>query len=228
MADIKCLVLDLDNTTLLDEKTGRGSEEIKDAAWYPVFPEYSRGELDSAMREAKSKLSLATGQADRQDVVREICRYFHVAEDKIGGEVVRRCDAFNQVVQKGIAKIEVSEQTRGVLDWFSQKVPIYVNTATPTEPARESLDALGLTRFVKGIYGRPGTKLGNLQKIIEVEGVDPKKVLYIDDQPTGWAVAQQVGCRFVGIRTERNKAWHDTSQPFPIIRSLSELSSLVS
>ncbi|GEM_PF-1992187 len=227
MDDIKCLVLDLDNCTLLDEKTGRGSEEIKDEAWYVVYPEYSREELDNAMREAKSKLSLATGQADRQDVVREICRYFHVADKEIEGEVVRRCMAFNQEVQKGIAKIEISEQTRDALGELSQKIPIYVNTATPKEAAMESLDALGLTSLLKSVYGRPGTKLENLKAIVEAEGLTPSQVLFVDDQPTGWAVAQQVGCRFVGIYTERNKAWYDKPQPFPIVHSLLELPSLL-
>jgi len=227
MDGTKCLVLDLDNCVLLDEKTGRGSEEIKDEAWYVVFPEYSREELDSAMREAKSKLSLATGQADRQDVVREICRYFHVVEDEIGGEVVRRCMAFNQEVQKGIAKIEISEQTRGVLGELSQKIPIYVNTATPQETAIESLSALGLMPLLRGVYGRPGTKLGNIKVIMDAEGLAPNQILFVDDQTIGWSVAQQVGCNFIGIYTARNKLWLETPQPFPIIHSLSELPSLL-
>ena len=125
-------------------------------------------------------------------------------------------------------KIGVSEQTRAALAKISQMgIPIYVNTATPKEAAVESLDALGLSSLIKGVYGRPGTKLGNLQSIVRAEHVDPGDVLFVDDQPTGYAVAQEVGCQFVGIHTERNKSWHDAAQPFPIIRSLSELPALV-
>lgn len=98
MADIKVLVLDFDNCIALNETTGRGSEEIKDAAWYPVFSEYGREELDAAMKEARSKLSFATGQADRQDFVREVCRYFNIPEERVETEVVRRCDVFNRLV----------------------------------------------------------------------------------------------------------------------------------
>lgn len=224
----KCVVLDADNCLFLDEKTGEGSEEIKDEAWYSVFPEYSRETLDSAMRAAKENLaSFTAGQADRQDLVREVCRYFRISNEQVEDEVVRRRDHFNRVVQEGIRQIGMPAQKRAALVQISGAMPIYVNTATPLDAARESLDALGLSPLLKGMYGRPGTKLGNLQEIIRVEGLDPTEVLVVDDQPTGWSVAQQLGCRFVGIRTERNRAWHDTPQPFPIIRSLSELPALI-
>lgn len=222
------LVLDADNTLFLDSETGRGSEEIKDAAWYLVFPEHGREELDRAMKAARGNLaSFAAGQADRQDLVREVCKYFGIPEGQIANEVVSRCDAFNQIVQKGIAEIGVSSETRAALARLSQAMPIYVNTATPREAAVESLDALGLTPLLKGVRGRPGTKLENLKSIIEVEGVAPSQVLLVDDQPTGWSAAQQVGCNFIGMYTVRNTAWHNAPQPFPIIRSLSELPSLV-
>lgn len=225
---MRVLVLDADNCIFLNDKTGRGSEEVKDEAWYLVYPEYSREQLDAAMKAAKENLSsFAAGKADRQDLVREVCRYFNVPEKQVEDEIVQRCDVFNRVVQKGIREIGISEQTRTVLAELARRMPVYVNTATPLEAVIESLEALGLFSLLKGVYGRPGTKLSNMQDIIELECVDPIEVLFVDDQPTGWAVAQEVGCRFVGIYTARNTAWHETLQPFSIIRSLAELPAFV-
>ena len=42
-----------------------------------------------------------------------------------------------------------------------------------------------------------------------------------------WVSSAEAGCQFIGIYTERNKLWRDTPQPFPIVHSLSELSSFV-
>jgi len=231
MSQTKCLILDFDNCIALNEKTGKGSEEIKDVAWYPVFPEYGREELDAAMKAARENLaSFAAGQADRQDLVREVCRYFSIPDEQIKDEVVRRCEAFNQIVQKGIAEIGVSEKAREALTRLAKTMPIYVNTATPTDAVIQSLEALGFIPIITRahVYGRPGTKKSNLQSIIEIEDVRAEEVLFVDDQPTGWAIAQELGCRFVGIYTARNKAWHETPQPFPIISSLSKLVSFVS
>jgi len=162
------------------------------------------------------------------DFVRGVCRHLNMPEEKIGSEVVRRCDDFNRVVQEGIRGIEISEQVRAALTELSGRMPIYVNTATPLEAVLESLDALGLSSLLKGVYGRPGTKLGNIQEIIALERVDPSEVLFVDDQPTGWNVAQEVGCMFFGIHTARNTAWHKTGLPFLVLRSLAELPTFVS
>ena len=85
-----------------------------------------------------------------------------------------------------------------------------------------------LAQFFKGVYGRPGTKAGNLQAIITAESVKPDEVLFVDDQPSNYEVAKEIGCQFVGIRTKRVRLWHETPQPFPLINSLSEILNIVS
>lgn len=221
----KVIVLDMDNCILLDDTTGKGSEELKDEAWFEIYPEYERAALEPALEEAK-KIA-AGGKGDRKDIVRWLCRHFGVPEDKIPAEIILRCDNFNNVVQNGIKNLEISERTRKSLALLSLRAPLYVNTATPRENAQESLEALGLSTFFKEILGRPGTKIGNLRDIISRENIDPNELLFVDDQYGGYLAAEEAGCRFVGIHTAKNKAWHNTPQPFPIIRLLEELNKFL-
>jgi phosphoglycolate phosphatase-like HAD superfamily hydrolase len=221
----KVLVLDFDNCIVLDEKIGTGSEEVKDEAWFTVFPEYSRVELEPVLEQAKK--DIAGGKGDRKDIVERVSKHFNVAEEKIPQEIINRCERFNQVLQEGIQKIGVSKKIQDTLAQLSKKLPIYVNTATPRQGALESLDAIGITSLFKKIYGRPGTKVENLQSAIKDENVKPEKLLFVDDQESGWIAAQVVGCGFIGIHTARNRKWKEKDQPFPIIRSLTELLTMV-
>ena len=84
----KVLVLDFDNCIVLDEKIGTGSEEVKDEAWFTVFPEYSRVELEPVLEQAKK--DIAGGKGDRKDIVERVSKHFNVAEEKIPQEIITR------------------------------------------------------------------------------------------------------------------------------------------
>lgn len=224
-ANLKAIVLDFDNCIVLDEKTARGSEEVKDAAWFTVFPEYGRTILEPVLKDVNQRI--AGGQGDRYDLIRMVCEHFGVPSEQIPNEVERRSQLFNKLVQEGIRKIGVSEKVRQTLQALSQRRPLYINSATPKILVMESLEALAISPFFKDVYGTPGTKVANLQAVISKEKISPPEILFIDDQPSGWLVAQEVSCQFMGIHTARNRAWHQDGQPFYIIHSLSELLAII-
>ena len=217
---IKAIVFDFDNTLILDEKTRRGSEELKDEAWPKVFSEYGSDLIVFHYERAKKKT--IGGKADRKDVFEEICRNLGIPEAEIPAEIVRRSAHFNRLLQEGIKKIGISPQAREALVNLSQRMPLYINTATPVEYLLESLNLLGLVYVFKAVYGRPGTKLENMRAIISAESVSSGEILFVDDQEASWAISQEIGCRFVGMHTARN-AWRKESQPFPVVRSIEEL-----
>ena len=219
---IKAIALDFDNCIALNYETRMGSEEIKDEAWFKIFPEYDRGALEPVLEKVKKEI--AGGKGDRKDIVKRVCEHFGISETKIQDEVIKRCDGFNRVVQEGIARLGISPQTAEDLATLSKKIPLFVNTATPREGALESLDALGVRHYFKEVYGRPGTKINNLKDIISSEAIAPYELLFVDDQESGYNAAREVYCSFVGIHTARNKAWHDVMKlPFPLIFYLREL-----
>ena len=221
MNQTKVIVLDFDNCLVLDEETGLGSEEIKGEAWFVAFPEHPRDILNPVLEHAK-RLVVA-GKGDRKDIAREVLLRCDFSGGDIEGEVLRRCESFNAHIQQGIRNISISPKVRKALADLQGRYPLYVNTATPREAVMESLETLDLLKYFKAILGRPGTKAGNLREIISIEHVKPEEVRFVDDQVSGWNVAQEIGCQFVGIRTARNILWHTTLQPFPIVKSLAEL-----
>jgi len=222
---IKIIVLDFDNCLILNEETGEGSEEIKDRAWFDVFSEYEPDVLAPILDE--EKLKVIGGKGDRKDIVEQILKRFEYSESEISDEAIRRCDRFNAIIQDGIKRINVSPATRESLAALSIRFPLYINTATPQGAVLESLRFLDITSFFKSVYGRPGTKISNLQDIIIAESVSPEKILFVDDQQSGYETAKEIGCQFIGIHTKRNRLWNDNPQPFLIINSLSELPKIV-
>ena|SRR3989344_1618497 len=219
----KVIALDFDNCIVLDENTRTGSEELKEEAWLVVFSEHERNILAPALEEAKK--IVVGGKGDRKDIVKKICEHFGVPSDQIDAEVLRRCDHFNRVVQESIKTINISKRTHTALADLASRAPLYVNTATPRENVLESMDALGLTQYFKAVLGRPGTKVGNLLEIIAAESIHPEELLFVDDQQGGYLAATEVGCKFAGMHTAKNKLWHAVEQPFPIIHTLDELIS---
>ncbi len=214
------LVLDFDNSLILDPETREGSEDLKKSVWFKVFP-YEPGELTQAIDEAYRQI--AGGKGDRRDVVRIVLHRFgdlQVDEEEIN----RYCDRFNTLVQEGILQIGVTQETRDTLAELNvRRISLYINSASPAESVEQSLKALRIFHYFKGIYGTPWTKEENLRKIIQAEGVDPLQVIFVDDSAIAWNIAQAVGCRFIGIHTKTNTAWHNGDMPFPVIRKLSEL-----
>lgn len=216
----KVLIIDLDNCLFLDEKTRKGSEEIKDDAWFNVFPEYEIKTLKILLEQIKMEVS--GGKGDRKDIVLFLLKKNNL--DNSDEEINRRCNLFGKIVKQGILKIGVSKNNIKALELIFKKIPIYANTATPEIQAKEILNDLNLLKFFKGVYGRPKTKLENMRLIIEKERIKPKECLYVDDQESGYLIAREVGCNFMGMHTSKNVKWHiNINLSFSIIYSLLEI-----
>ncbi|HBL52306.1 MAG: hypothetical protein A3D24_04315 [Candidatus Blackburnbacteria bacterium RIFCSPHIGHO2_02_FULL_39_13] len=221
LESIKALGLDFDNCLILDPSTRKGSEEIKDQAWFEVFPEYDPAQLKKIIKQVQKEIS--GGKGDRADVIREICKAFKVPDEQIPREVEKRSEDFNRIVLDGILNVDISEDNRRALAELSKKLSICVITATPTDKSLQSLEALKILGFITNVYGRPQNKEENLRMAIQDLSVLPEELLYVGDQPSDLEAAKKVGCKFVGMNTFRNTAWHDGNLPFPIIFSLLEL-----
>ena len=217
------IVLDFDNCIALDPRTGEGSEEIKDRAWYKVFPEYGPAALKVIL--GRAQRAIAGGKGDRKDIAITVLTHFRF-KGKISEEARARCERFDVVVQEGIRELGVAPEVKDALEALSKRVPLYINTATPSASMVKTLEAFGLGKFFKNVYGRPGTKVTNLQCIATVEDVSSDNMIFVGDMPGDHEAAKEVGCRFIGVCTKRNVAWH-AEQPFPVIGSVAELESLL-
>lgn len=214
----QAIVFDFDNCIAFDPLTGEGSEEIKDRAWYDVFPEYDSAMLAGVLGDAQR--AIAGGKGDRKDVACMVLDRFGFA-GCISEEAIRRCDLFENVVQEGIKRIPIPLEVYGAMLRITQRIPSYLNTATPVEAMQKTLRALRLDLF-KGVYGRPWTKTESLRLISAEEHAPFCEMVFVGDSKSDYDAAKQVGCWFIGVRTKRNPVWHKP-QPFPVIGSVAEL-----
>ena len=63
----------------------------------------------------------------------------------------------------------------------SQKIAIFLNTATPVEEVQGILENRGLASLFDGVYGSPASKLENLQAIADRLGLQPDEILFVGD-----------------------------------------------
>ncbi len=223
---IKTVVIDADNTLFLHPKTGEGSEEIKDQAWYKVFPEYNPSLLTPILEGAKKRIVGGTG--DRKDIALEVLAAFRYSSYNLEREVQRRCREFNEIVQEGINSLSISDEVRETLKFLSKKFTLYINTATPETDIEKTLKTLGVYQYFCRTLGRPRSKVQNLEYVLISHNIKPTEMLFVDDSQAGYEAAQKVGCQFIGMRTKRNQLWNKNPQDFLIIKSLAELPSLLS
>lgn len=222
---IEAVVFDLDNTLLLDPATGEGSEEIKDQAWYRVFAEYNPNLLKPVLENAQKRV--LDGMGDRQDIAKEVLLAFRYSVNNLEQESLRKCERFDQIVQEGISKLGISLEVKNFLNQLGFKYPLFLNSSTPLESITRTLKSLEIYDYFTDVYGRPGTKFDNLLKIVAKSTTRAKPVLCVDDSEAGYLAASAVGCQFIGIRTNRNKIWHQRTNPFPTVSSVLDLEPLL-
>ena len=129
-------------------------------------------------------------------------------------------------MQKGILEIGVEDDARAALALLAKTYPQYINTATPEAAFAKTFEALGLSEYFRGFYGRPNDKVTNLTLIAEREGVQPHHILFVGDAQKDREAAQGFGCHFVGFATAEND-WSASPQSFPLIEDIAEIPELL-
>ena len=129
------------------------------------------------------------------------------------------CEEFSQLLEQRLLQAkEVPGATDLLATLCKHGVAVYINTATPQEPIDQLVDALGWRKYFRGVFGHPGTKVTNLQRVGEAEGVANigEELLHVGDGNNDCKAAAEVGCRFVGVRLapELGGAPRGASHPF--------------
>lgn len=88
-----------------------------------------------------------------------------------------------------------------VLGHLSGLVPLYVASATPEVALRRSIERRGWSGLLRGVLGRPATKMENVRRILDREGVLPSHLVLVGDRRSDLQAARAVHCRFIGLRT---------------------------
>jgi phosphoglycolate phosphatase len=188
---IRCVAFDFDGT-LAD------SNRIKRDAWYEVFHRtgYSNTEI--------SALLAALPTADRFELIKEgLSRLASSGRlptgDTRGRLAVELAQSYNDICEIGQATCPEMPGAAAMLAALADRLPLYVNSATPEEPLRRVIGRRGWEHYFRGVHGRPREKAEILRDIIARERILPTEIAMVGDGPADIQGAQEVGCPFFAV-----------------------------
>lgn len=106
-----------------------------------------------------------------------------------------------------------------VLDELAACMPVYLNSATPTEALLRVVERRGWARYFTGVFGRPGTKDGHLRRVLDLERLSAQQVLFAGDRQGDYRAAVEVGCAFLGVLSDES----DFAPGVPVVSSLAAM-----
>ena len=208
---MKVVVFDFDGVII-------PSEEIKQNGYRWMFSEFGEAIPEDAIRAAREEFSNARG--NRFDIIRGI--FERIGADDVDANVELYGARFGEIVRAKLANFVIEPNVRSMLDRASKLGPLYINSNTPDEPLKETVQALGIADYFKGIRGSSdgSTKAQRLQEIAHAEGVTPEHMVFIGDGEGDREAAEMFGCEFVGIATDSN-GWKERRE-FTVLGSVAE------
>ena len=208
-----------------DQVLVEGSDEVKQATWPLVFKKYG-GRYVEPLAIAQKRDGHGAG-GDRYTMMESVFKALGEPEDVIARLVAEGAQVFDEHVQIGIGKIGVQADTRAMLERLSRRYRLYVNTATPREPFLKTIDLLGIGHWLSGVYGRPFTKVQNLEAIAADGVCSPNRaILFVGDSPNDYLAAKEFDCWFIGLIEPRND-WASKKQDFPVVTRTPEIESFL-
>ena len=176
---IDCVVFDLDGTLLR-------SNELKRHGFFVVASNYPGGAV--AMEEI-----LRVCPGDRSAILSQFSRVFSADAASLVRDYSSWCES-------QLLYCEEREGASELLTFLGEmEVPIYLNSATPTDQLRTFVEKRYAPQVFKGVFGGHGEKENNLRLILSNEAIGPEKLLMIGDGIDDLGAATAVGCAFVGV-----------------------------
>ena len=206
---IKVITFDFDGVIV-------DSNHLKREAWFKLFPKKEK--VSDALINNVLNRNLAT----RFEALRAIFTELGRSNGKIAGLVGEYAERYNGIVQGGIIELGLMPGVKEALVDLARHCALYLNSATPSDALSETVENLDLDRFFKGVFSVPPSKVSNLKKIMEIEGVKKREVVFVGDGESDYEAARACGISFVGIKNNFNN-WDNTRFPLVLnIRTINE------
>lgn len=88
----------------------------------------------------------------------------------------------------------------GAIEFISEKsknLKLFIASGTPEEELISILDARGISKYFKGIFGSPATKSEIIRQILKRENLDRKEAIFIGDTITDYKESGRAGVPFI-------------------------------
>ena len=186
---LKVIALDFDGTLVV-------SNAIKDRAFETIFSNWPEH------KEAMLAWHWPRNTVDR----REKFRYFVeevLRETNNVNMIDELTERFSALTRQAIIDCPWVRGAPDFLDYFKDKLPLYLVSATPQEELNEILANRGIADRFQQSYGAPLDKMAVLQAIMKSKQASPAEMLYIGDSPEDQQAAQNLTVHFIGVDSGR-------------------------
>ncbi len=230
--NIRLLVLDFDGVIV-------DSEGTKRTAWPMLFASvkdpqgfsWSEHDTERLIEEAHVAWVYGTAKGSRYEIIEHIMDAVGYPKSKM--MIDWYANGFDALIQKAILERGVSTEERGALETLASMLPLYLNSATPEEALKRSVETLGITSMFREVLGktiekRDRSKLENLAIAAGKESARPDETLFIGDAESDYRAAREFGAafiRFAKFEYGRDKQWEQKA-PL-VIKSLAGLVPLL-
>lgn len=217
MKNKKVLVLDFDGVLTV------GGEALKQEAWNLMARPWTDGHTRRLHAERDF---ISGGKGSRYDILHGVFSPFPITYQQSEMLVYGYAACYNTIVQKLLEQSGMPKGTETALAKLKWGRELFVNSATPADAVRESVQNFNIAHFFRGIYGQPLTKEENLVKAQHIAHIDKEYMLFVGDGENDAKAAEEFGCDFVGVANGWNK-WEKGIVQFPLVGSIAELPALL-
>lgn len=212
---IRCLVFDFDGVLVQ-------SDGLKIDAYFRAF-KCSNDRARNIIRGIVNRSEAATRYEVIGQIVREMQKAGLLPDDETEIHMAKIIERYNQITEEAVARCEDVAGASSVLEGFVDRLPMYINSATPTAPLKRIVAARRWTSYFRDVLGADHSKADNLAYILRQEGLSPAAVLFVGDSPNDQRAANDVGVHFVGIQSETGGIGKSTCHTvLPDLKGLSD------
>jgi phosphoglycolate phosphatase-like HAD superfamily hydrolase len=190
------------------------SNRLKHEAFFRLFPAEVAPIVDEVLAAAREQ--------SRYEIIGRILTRAGGSADP--GTVASLAELYDRDVTAGVRAIGLPPGVRETLADLATRYQLYLNSSTPEDSLRRTVDDLGIGELFLDERGGPASKLDNLSSILAAAEAVGEEVVVVGDGESDLTAARACGCLFVGIRNDYNR-W--LPGDFPLIADLTDLPALL-
>lgn len=185
---VRCAVFDFDNTLVK-------SEVIKVQNFYDVISHIENGD------EIMTEIFDIPDRGDRFDIFRMFAERIEPTDKEKAAKLAKELTyTYTHTIEHKVSNcVEILGATSALKKLHEHKIKLYINSATPEESLRKTLNMRGWDHVFDDIFGRPRSKVENLKKIADITGLKPEEIVMVGDGDNDREAAEDFGSQFIGL-----------------------------